>query len=301
MLQFTHKQTNEVPQMSVQFNPSTGMHQFTAPNGKVYASVNKSYVNAKYLTIYGSAPTQGASVPQETHAAKVQEFTVQEKFEFLEHFVVLAANAKINSVIITGSAGIGKTHDVMEILKREGHTFESYDDSHSATIMSGYSTAKGLYEFLYYNKDRVVVFDDLDEIHKDQKSQNVLKAVLNSTEKRVVSWNARFAEDSDVPNNFEFTGQIIFISNMPRESFPDALISRSFVVDLNLTVEEKIQRIEQIFAKTTPEKGDEVLTFLKNNKDKLKDCNVRMANNVVIIANNAIGDWSKLALYSLTV
>ena len=49
-----------------------------------------------------------------------------------------------------------------------------------------------------------------------------------------------------VPRHFEFTGRIIFISNLAQSTLDAAVKSRSFVSDITMTQEQMFKRIEQL-------------------------------------------------------
>ena len=51
------------------------------------------------------------------------KFSVTERFEFISQFVNLVGSSKLNSFILTGSGGLGKTHAVIEGLKNFVSTF----------------------------------------------------------------------------------------------------------------------------------------------------------------------------------
>ncbi len=53
----------------------------------------------------------------------------------------------------------------------------------------------------------------------------------------------------EVPKHFEFTGRIIFISNISQSRLDEAIRSRSFVADIDLTTEQLFTRMEQLIDK----------------------------------------------------
>jgi len=93
-----------------------------------------------------------------------------------------------------------------------------------------------------------VVFDDCDSILRDDVASNLLKAALDSYDKRIVTWNAESFGESDLPKSFEFTGAVIFISNMPMHKVPQPIISRSAPADVSMSRVEIISRMRQIVA-----------------------------------------------------
>ena len=87
------------------------------------------------------------------------------------------------SLVITGMAGVGKTHLVKETLKGMGLR-ESYEFVH----FKGRTTAAGLFITLYQNSDKIVIFDDCDSVFKDEDAVNLLKAALDSYDTRKISY-----------------------------------------------------------------------------------------------------------------
>jgi hypothetical protein len=241
--------------------------------------------------------------PKVAEAVSHSEFSVNERFEFISKFVGMVDRKVVPSMIITGNGGIGKTFTVINTLtalgKTEIGTGIDGDENGDYIIFKGYSTAKMLYRNLYENNGKLVIFDDCDSVLKDAIASNILKGALDSNEKRVISWGAEFKGDDDLPNRFEFTGQVIFISNLPQNKFPQPLLSRSLRVDLTLTTAEVVDRIEDILSDHSDDVC-EVINFIKKNSHKFSDLNIRSAMTVLKI-RDAIGEgWEKLALYNAT-
>jgi hypothetical protein len=256
----------------------------------------------------GSSQTITATSVQDTNAVsyaiKKSEFSVSERFGFIAEFTKLCAKGTIPSMVITGSGGLGKTHTVLNTLKHIGLTEDTIGSVDGDFVFcKGYSTARNLYTTLFHNNGKVIIFDDCDSAFKDPISANILKGALDSMERRIVSWGAESKDDS-VPSRFEFIGKVIFISNLEMYKFPQALLSRSMLVDLTLNAEEKLERIEQIFTEESEYEADdkaEVMEFIKKNAAKFKDLNVRSAFNALKM-KVALGEgWERMALYSATI
>ena len=149
---------------------------------------------------------------------------------------------------ITGSAGTGKTHLVKSTLTGMG-LVESTDFVH----FKGRATAAGLFVTLYDNSDKIVVLDDCDSVFKDDDAVNILKGALDSYDTRKISYlTTKPLKDefgSHLPRSFEFTGKIIFISNISQSKLDEAIRSRSFVSDIDLTKKQMFARVEQLMDK----------------------------------------------------
>lgn len=266
-------------------------------NGKVVVRGRETYVKDVLTKRYNYV--ENASVADTN--VKKEYFSVDERFQFIEQFVGLVARKVIPSFIVTGDGGLGKTHTVVNTLKKLGKkelTIGEWEGDF--VVVKGYSTAKGLYRTLWENNGKIIIFDDADSTFKDPIGANILKAALESSDKRVISWNAEFSDREELPNRFEFTGRVIFISNLTLAKFPQALISRSMKVDLTLNMEEKIDRIAHVFNEIKEDSGlkAEVLAFIKKNASQFTDLNVRSALSVIKLAKSVGQNWERIALYS---
>jgi Cdc6-like AAA superfamily ATPase len=169
----------------------------------------------------------------------------EDMFTNLERLTKMVGRGIQPSLVITGMAGVGKTHLVKETLKQMGLK-ESYDFEH----FKGKATAAGLYMTLYANSDKIVVLDDCDSVFKDDDAVNILKAALDSYDTRQISYIStkplkdEFGEP--IPSRFEFTGKIIFISNISQSKLDEAIRSRSFVADISMNTEQMFVRMEQL-------------------------------------------------------
>jgi hypothetical protein len=183
--------------------------------------------------------------------AKLSFMTVTESrdpevmFDNLTRLTKMVGRGIQPSLVITGMAGTGKTHLVKETLKSMGLR-ESYEFVH----FKGRATAAGLFITLYQNSDKVVVLDDCDSVFKDDDAVNILKAALDSYDTRKISYiSSRPLKDEygePLPAHFEFTGRIIFISNIEQSKLDAAIRSRSFVSDISMNTGQMFKRMEQL-------------------------------------------------------
>lgn len=137
-------------------------------------------------------------------------------------------------------------------------------------IASGTCTAAALYELLFIHRHKLLIFDDFDSILKDDDCINLLKAALDTYPIRELSkmtkgnsFNSLGMTDQQmwdeyeitgkVPNQFKFSGNIIFISNIHEDKFDKALISRALHVEVRLTKKQMIERMHQLMLDIRPE------------------------------------------------
>jgi hypothetical protein len=172
-------------------------------------------------------------------------------FNNLERLTKMVGRGIQPSLVITGMAGVGKTHLVKETLKQMGLR-ESYEFVH----FKGRSTAAGLFITLYQNSDKIVIFDDCDSVFKDDDAVNLLKAALDSYDTRKISYiSSKPLKDEygePIPAHFEFTGKVIFISNINQSKLDAAIRSRSFVADISMNTAQMFTRMEQLMSTMEP-------------------------------------------------
>ena len=221
-----------------------------------------------------SAP-QGREIVQQINSV-MQSTTAKEitpthlLFQDLEDLVSLVATGKRPSLMIVGGPGIGKTYTVLQTIKDCGLRERS-----DFVVAKGKVTPAALYRTLFINYDKLVVFDDTDSIWSDGDAVNILKAALDSYDVRTVTWFSnqttnlssfdkshvdsfirgvrdQLASDPEskvkLPAEFNFTGQIIFISNLPKNKLDTAVMSRSLTIDMTLTQEQVLERMEAILS-----------------------------------------------------
>jgi hypothetical protein len=172
--------------------------------------------------------------------------------------------------------------------------------------VKGYSSAKGLFRTLFENKKKLVVFDDCDAAWKNEVSANLLKAALDTDTERWVTWNVEGSANDDLPRSFLFEGRVIFISNVKSEDFPQPLITRSLRADLEMTIEERFERMRQILPseKFAPgvsmEIKEEAYKFLYDNREIAAEISSRSLLNVIQVANSGSKLWKRIALANIT-
>jgi hypothetical protein len=215
---------------------------------------------------------------------------LKERFNILSVLTKGAIAKNIRAVTVTGAPGVGKSYTVEEILGTSTAPHE---------IIKGAISAVNLYKTAYRMRKpgSVIVLDDADSLFNDEDALNILKVLCDSSETRKVSWmkesNALIADD--VPQSFEFSGSMIFISNLDFQRFVDegknkyaqhfeALMSRSLYLDLRLHSRnelgvwvEHVAVDGRVFQREglTDAQGKAVLKFLRTHRDDLRELSLR--------------------------
>jgi hypothetical protein len=222
------------------------------------------------------------------------EFGINKRFGFLSDLTKMVIMGVSPSLIVVGSGGLGKSYSVKKTIE------DCRLEEHEYVFFKGYSTARGLYNTLYDNNGKVIIFDDCDSILEDKVALNILKSALDSYDEREISWMVKMNKNDEYPNKFKFTGRIIFISNKKKSSLDQAVLSRSLVVDLSMTPDDKIQRMRHILSAILPEYSMNVklsaIDFLEEVKDKT-ELNMRTLIMVTKIIDTFPDRWKEMVSY----
>lgn len=227
----------------------------------------------------------------------------------------------VRAMIVTGPPGVGKSFGVEEVLNKDDLFNALGERKPKYEVVKGAMSAIGLYSKLYeYSGEKnVIVFDDCDSVLLDDLSLNILKAALDSSKKRTISWNtdSRILRSEGIPDRFEFKAGCIFITNIKFEHVRSkklqdhlaALESRCHYIDLQMdTDREKILRIKQVTK--FPEEGrepmlahyefeecvvDELLEFIEASKDKLRELSLRTVLKIADLRKSFPNNWKSMA------
>jgi hypothetical protein len=242
---------------------------------------------------------------------------LRERFTVLDDMTKAVKAGKVRSMIVTGPPGVGKSFGVERVLGKHDLLADVANDSKlkKYEVVKGAMSALGLYSKLYEFQDKksILVFDDCDSVLLDDLSLNILKAALDSGNKRMIHWNtdSRLLRQEGVPNSFEFKGGCIFITNIKFEHVKskklkdhlEALESRCHYLDLTIDTErEKVLRIKQIVEDGMLDKYEfeagaveELLTFIDTNKKKLRELSLRMVLKLADLKASFPDRWESVA------
>ena len=224
----------------------------------------------------------------------------------LENLLKLTINGSANAIFISGKGGVGKTHTTEKILASMG-----LRDGNGYFKNTGSASAAGMYSLLFRYKNNIIFFDDSDDALKDQESRNLLKAATDTKKIRKLVWNKmgkNVVDNEDmtdeeildqglIPRFFEFTGKVIFISNLDLDKLdPDgALRTRAFIVNIDPTEMEIYDFMEKIVGDIQLEDGltldlkarKHVVDLLRKGKSK-QSPNLRKLSRGLAMAAGAL-------------
>ena len=235
--------------------------------------------SGRVTRIENTNPKLQPKAPKMSFMSVIEKRDPQQMFNNLERLTKMVGKGIQPSLVITGSAGTGKTFLVKDTLTKMG-----LKESNEFVHFKGRATAAGLFVTLYDNCDKIIVLDDCDSVFKDPDAVNMLKAALDSYDTRNISYiTSKPLKDqfgTHLPRSFEFTGKIIFISNLDQSTLDEAIRSRSFVSDISMTTEQMFMRIEGLMEKMEdkiPTKAkQQAMTIMKELHEKYDGISVNL-------------------------
>jgi hypothetical protein len=234
-----------------------------------------------------------------------ERLTFEKQLIDLERLLTLTVNGAANAIFVSGKGGVGKTHTTEKILAGLG-----LRDGDGYFKNTGSATAAGLYSLLFRYRNDIVFFDDSDDALGDQESRNLLKAATDTKKIRKLVWNKmgknvvdpddatdeEILDAGQIPRYFDFTGRIIFISNLKLDKLdPDgALRTRAFIIDIDPTDVEIYDFMDKIVGDIKLEDGllldlasrKHVVALLRKGKSK-QSANLRKLSRGLAMAAGA--------------
>jgi hypothetical protein len=165
----------------------------------------------------------------------------------------------------------------------------------------------------------VLVFDDADDAFLDETAIALLKAALDSTEKRIISYltegiliDEETAER--LPKSFQFEGTVIFITNYDFDAMIErgsklaphltALVSRAHYIDMAMkTKRDYLIRIRQVMRMGLLKKFNldtqgekDVMDFIETNMNQLRELSLRIAIKIGALRQKGDAKWYKRAI-----
>lgn len=310
----------------------------TLPDGRGYVTVNATEIpgfpdrnirisvsSANAYTVLDNDMLEEANVDNLVYSEEKQGYVeetddeikerLRSRFKVLTEMTQAAKQGDVRAIIVSGPPGVGKSFGVEAQLAKQDLFNDIADRKSNYEIVKGAMSAIGLYCKLYEyaEEGNIVVFDDCDSVLFDELSLNILKAALDSSKRRVISWNtdSRVLRAEGIPNSFEFNASAIFITNVKFENVRskrmrdhlEALESRCHYIDLTINTErDKMLRIRQIvedgmlkdyeFANNEQE---EILAYIDENKKKLRELSLRTVLKLADLRQSFGSRWHEIA------
>lgn len=228
----------------------------------------------------------------------VQNMQWQEKFEFMKGALVQMYKGNVNSIYIYGNPGTGKSYDVVGTLDKVGADYKLY----KGNVIKG---TDDLFRILYNNReDSILVFDDADKVLQ-ATNPDIWKTLLENVKEREITYadvkRNRNKNIADIPPVFTFTSGVVFISNSPKLN--SAIASRSIVLNVSLSNEEALAKIEATLKEFLPDVDmkikKEALEYAREISNGIKNIDYRSVEKIIIARQINPKDWKKYALWML--
>lgn len=256
------------------------------------------------------------NIPTETDDEIIAR--IRDRFDVLKEMTNAAVDGVVRGMVVTGPPGVGKTYGVEKVIDEASTENKLTNRNPMAKygIETGAATPIGLYQLLYDYSDKgsVLVLDDSDSVLYDEVSLNLLKAALDSGKKRKLSWRSesRALDRNGVPDEYEFKGSVIFITNLKfdkaRGKIADhlgAILSRCHYLDLTMdSARDKMLRCKQIVNdgmlmnyrfddyETAVE---EIMNYMVDNEQRLRELSLRMVTKIADLRKMSPKRWQTLA------
>lgn len=267
------------------------------------------FKNTKQDFIKNLMVQKSESIPHQETFSEIKQ-KVRERFQVLEEITISTCCGINPSLIISGGAGTGKSRIVFDTIESLGLI--------DYKIIKGKVSPTALFRLLYQfrNEGAVLGFDDCDSIFDDEDSMNLLKAATDTTENRVISWHSNRVmldeDEEEIPNDFEFNGNIIFISNYDfyREALGnskqakhfEAMISRSFVLDVDMKNRDYyLARIEYVMfelmneLEMTLDVKKSIYAFMTKERNTIRELSLRMVKKIHTLMKTYNNEWESKA------
>lgn len=220
-----------------------------------------------------------------------------EKIFFIpKQYAKMVAQKFSNGLILFGEGGLGKTYSVLRAFKEEGVDF---------CICSGYTTPLQLYTYLYENRTRHILLDDVAGLLDNKISLDILKCALYSPKGvRKVSYNSSSAK-LEVPSDFIFEGTItILVNEMRHNQDLKAVADRVLYHELKLNYQQVISVLfelaKQNYKDMSREERFVVATWIKDNTTiATKNLNLRFLFKCFEFYRYDKNKWEDLAKESI--
>lgn len=248
---------------------------------------------------------------------------IHDRFDLMNRLTDGAMDGSVRAFICSGAPGVGKTYNVEQKLtdKYEEVALSKEDKRFKYVVIKGAITPVHLYKTLwnYRFPGCVVCLDDADSIFFHDDGVSILKAALDSTPKRVITWAAEsnaLKDDmgGEIPTSFEFKGTMIFITNTDFQGIIDkgksklaphfeALLSRSMYLDLKIHSRRAIaiwvnylvssKAILRNHYGLTKEQERQAVDWLLDHREDLRTLSIRDAMKVGQLIASDYDTWER--------
>ena len=245
---------------------------------------------------------------------------LKETFEILSDMTEAVATGVVKGLIISGPAGIGKSHTVETALDQTlGVVAKLRSEEPKYDVVKGHVSPIMLYTMLYrYSSEgSVLVLDDCDVL-EDIDAMNILKSALDTKKVRKIHWGSAgyVLEKEGVPSSFDFRGGVIFLTNAKLNKIKtgkiaphcEAICSRVHYIDLQMnTMRERLIHISTTVMSTdmmddyefSQSEKQHLLDWLLDNVDSIAQVDLRTVIKAADLMKAMPNNWKSRAARTL--
>jgi len=209
-----------------------------------------------------------------------------------KNYIKMVAKKFARGLILYGDFGMGKTYLVLKSYKEINENF---------ILLRGHITSLELYHILFKNRDKNLVFDDVN-ILDNEKNLNMLKACLDENS-RLVQYHS--SQKMSIPSQFTFDGTITLILNdIPKrnkdlQAMKSRILSYNFNFDWKTKIKLIFELAKQEYKGLSKEERQEIAKWIKDNTSPAtENLSLRLLFQVYQIykyARKEKLDWKKLS------
>lgn len=246
--------------------------------------------------------------------------SIESHYESLRNYARMISRGYSDLLIVDGPGGLGKTHNVIDVLSNES------DDDGDETIgdevasissyvrQSGFVTPKSFYKQLYLARrsDTVLFLDDVNGITKSDKAIEMLKAATDTQgDENVVQYRTTDTIEhpdkagEEIPQSFTFRGRIVMSFNeTPDNPHFRAMKDRGVFYEMNFNHDERLEIIGKLadredFSPLSVEKQREVHEWLEQSTDPTFNVTIRTFEKLCDMRRFTDvegGSWDEMAM-----
>jgi len=192
----------------------------------------------------------------------------------LYDFVEMSRTDNPVQLWVVGPPGTSKSTIVKESLRGIKHYF-----------VSGSATSAKLYEELYYHRDEIIVFDDLESVYRDRALMSMLKNLSDTDPIKVVYRIKMRKPDDPIPDSFETRSPVLIITNGIEIKRTTALCHRFEILHFVPNPVEVLNEADRWFD------DKEILDFVEALLPSLTKLDLRKLNAIKRNKRKGIRNW----------
>ncbi len=218
------------------------------------------------------------------------EMNLDEMRQFMEDSVRGITRGYMNSLIICGLAGFGKTTAVRRILSEEG--MQIHEPSTIKNIAHLYNI------FLQNNTAKsVILFDDIKDVFSTKYSDFIGKA-LDDKPIRRLEFPLEAGKNAKKFNpELDFIGKIIILTNTPKNKIPNHFRSRTVPIEVTANTSDIVDNIRVELNNVMPEvplkEKEMVLNFIQDLGKSINQIDFRSFQRCMVYYLTGSPIWKK--------